>query len=449
MIIKKFMSCQAVLLLRIGLAACMFTLLALVLPRGAAAAEVSAGPSLEEVDFSQVLDAKDPDGLGVMPLDYDGQESTDAKVLALYQQFLGAFDECAAKVEFPEDATCGEVRRALSLVVANAEYYWVAPKCSLEYEDANKDGKANDDERAADAKLRYVVSDTSKIAQIKTQVEAVVSKGLALVDAKTMSDYQIALKLHDYVLSCSAYVNTGDNSCYTPYGALVCGKAVCQGYSLAYKLLLRRTGMECLYVVSKDMNHSWNLVQVEGEWYHADLTWDETATDHHEYFLKSDKSFKSGLTPSHYGWTTAHKTPDYDYARPMYRLYNKYTGKRFYTSSADERDSLTKVGWTSEDTGWTAPAKSGTPVYRLYNSYVKGGDHHYTTNEDEVETCKAAGWTDEGIGWYSAATDGVAVYRAYNPFAVTGTHHYTTKADELKNIVAAGWRDEKIAWYGL
>ncbi|MFR0591640.1 leucine-rich repeat domain-containing protein, partial [Bifidobacterium thermophilum] len=61
----------------------------------------------------------------------------------------------------------------------------------------------------------------------------------------------------------------------------------------------------------------------------------------------------------------------------MFRLYNKYTGEHFYTSSSVERDSLVKVGWRSEGTGWVAPV-SGKPVYRLYNPYVPGGDHHYT-----------------------------------------------------------------------
>jgi len=62
----------------------------------------------------------------------------------------------------------------------------------------------------------------------------------------------------------------------TAYGALANGKAVCQGYSLAYKLLLRRAGVPVVYVGSDSMQHAWNMVQMENNgWYHVDVTWDD------------------------------------------------------------------------------------------------------------------------------------------------------------------------------
>ena len=33
-------------------------------------------------------------------------------------------------------------------------------------------------------------------------------------------------------------------------------------------------------------SHAWNLVQLDGKWYHVDVTWDEAGG--HLYFLKSD-----------------------------------------------------------------------------------------------------------------------------------------------------------------
>lgn len=39
----------------------------------------------------------------------------------------------------------------------------------------------------------------------------------------------------------------------------------------------------------------------------------------------------------------------------IYRLYNKNTGEHFYTSSAFERDSVNKSGWSYEGVGWIAP----------------------------------------------------------------------------------------------
>ena len=133
----------------------------------------------------------------------------------------------------------------------------------------------------------------------------------------------------------------------------------------------------------------------------------------------------------------------------MYRLYNKWTGEHFYTASATERNSLTKVGWTYEGPGWTAPKKSNTPVYRLYNPYVNGGDHHYTTSATERDALRSEGWRYEGVGWYSDDAKGVPLYRQYNPYAVTGTHNYTADTRERDHLISLGWRDEKIAWYGV
>ena len=133
----------------------------------------------------------------------------------------------------------------------------------------------------------------------------------------------------------------------------------------------------------------------------------------------------------------------------MHRLYNRYTGEHFYTASATERDSLVKVGWTSEGVGWVAPTKSKTPVYRLYNPYVRGGDHHYTASASERDALVKAGWRYEGIGWYSDDAKGAPLYRQYNPYAATGTHNYTASKNENDTLVRLGWRAEGIGWYGV
>ncbi len=71
------------------------------------------------------------------------------------------------------------------------------------------------------------------------------------------------------------------------YGALVEGKAVCEGYARAFSLLCRRLGVECSliegYASEKNENtgkiereaHIWNCVQLAGNWYHTDVTWND------------------------------------------------------------------------------------------------------------------------------------------------------------------------------
>ena len=133
----------------------------------------------------------------------------------------------------------------------------------------------------------------------------------------------------------------------------------------------------------------------------------------------------------------------------MYRLYNQWSGEHLYTASASERDALAGLGWTKEGEGWVAPAKSSTPVYRLYNPYAPQGDHHYTTSKGEYDRLAEIGWRQEGVGWYSDDDKGVELHRLFNPYALSCTHHYTASAEERDALVKIGWRYEGTAWYGV
>ena len=86
---------------------------------------------------------------------------------------------------------------------------------------------------------------------------------------------------------------------YTAYGALVRGKAVCQGYCLALTYLLDRVGVESYACTSTDLIHAWNIVIVDGEKYHVDATWDDPLFDvpgkvgHWNMLVSSGKLYNS------------------------------------------------------------------------------------------------------------------------------------------------------------
>ena len=123
-----------------------------------------------------------------------------------------------------------------------------------------------------------------------------------------MNEEDTAVALHDYLVSHCAYDTTYSN--YDAYSALVEGSCVCQGYALAYSDLLNRCSIENEYVVSDSMNHAWNLVNVDDEWYHVDATWDDPLMGGadflghvgHNNFLRSDV----GITDTgHYSWVAS------------------------------------------------------------------------------------------------------------------------------------------------
>lgn len=131
-----------------------------------------------------------------------------------------------------------------------------------------------------------------------------------------MSQMEQALLLHDYLVVHVTYnwsvATTGvaqDKLVYTTYGALANGDAVCQGYAEAYQLLLKQCGIQSVVVSSSNMNHAWNLVEIDGSWYHVDTTWDDPVPDlpgycRHENFLRSDAGIATaGSGKGHFGWT--------------------------------------------------------------------------------------------------------------------------------------------------
>ena len=127
-----------------------------------------------------------------------------------------------------------------------------------------------------------------------------------------MSDYDIAKALHDYlVLNCvydyDNYLrHTVPAESYTADGALLEGTAVCAGYARAYQLLMQEAGIPCEYVSGyAGGGHAWNVVEIDGAWYHVDTTWDDPVPDRagyvrYDYFLKSDDYMRANR---HTRWT--------------------------------------------------------------------------------------------------------------------------------------------------
>lgn len=90
-----------------------------------------------------------------------------------------------------------------------------------------------------------------------------------------LEPYEQAKEVHDYLIRNVRYGFT--DNCYTSYGALVDGKAVCQGYALAYREILLHLGIPCNVCIGTagDGLHAWNLVEVNGVNYSVDVTWDD------------------------------------------------------------------------------------------------------------------------------------------------------------------------------
>ena len=114
---------------------------------------------------------------------------------------------------------------------------------------------------------------------LEQKIESVVKELIT----PSMTDYQKELAIHDYLIENCEYDVEGYESgkieadSFNAYGALCLGVAVCEGYAEAAALLLNRAGVETLVITgdSRGEKHAWNIVKIDGDYYHLDVTWND------------------------------------------------------------------------------------------------------------------------------------------------------------------------------
>ncbi len=142
--------------------------------------------------------------------------------------------------------------------------------------------------------------DAQTLLQMKRDTERKSVEIVGTYIKEDMPPYMKEYLIHEYIVKNCKYAtdyNTNpDPDYYMAYGALVEGKAVCNGYAYATKLLLDLCGIENHIVMgtSKGIGHAWNLVKLDNDYYHLDTTWDDPVTfdgldyNTHEYYNLSD-----------------------------------------------------------------------------------------------------------------------------------------------------------------
>lgn len=122
-----------------------------------------------------------------------------------------------------------------------------------------------------------------------------------------MLKWEKALTIHDWMTHNLEYDPDGlsndpsakvDPDSSIPYGPLVNGKAICEGYSTTYDLFMKLLGIDCVVVKGEvnDKHHNWNKVKLDdGNWYCVDVTWDDPidAGPMNYYFCVSDSFFRN------------------------------------------------------------------------------------------------------------------------------------------------------------
>ncbi|MBP3761778.1 MAG: leucine-rich repeat protein, partial [Ruminococcus sp.] len=133
---------------------------------------------------------------------------------------------------------------------------------------------------------------------VKSQVKKIVSENIT----PDMNDMQKIRTLHDWVCANTSYSPAGQES-HNDAAILMNDTTVCEGYSRMCNLLYHEAGLETYYVTG--VNHAWNIVNIDGHYFHVDSTWDDSNDEiNYKWFCKSDSEMKNA-GGYHASWKTA------------------------------------------------------------------------------------------------------------------------------------------------
>ena len=119
-----------------------------------------------------------------------------------------------------------------------------------------------------------------EIEYIKTYIDSFINENIT----ENISNYDKIKLFHDHIVNNTKYDKDNVEDSYTAYNLLTTGIAICGGYSDIMSIYLNTIGIQNYKVTSE--NHIWNLVNLDGTWYHLDVTWDDpVASDGNQYLI--------------------------------------------------------------------------------------------------------------------------------------------------------------------
>ena len=99
--------------------------------------------------------------------------------------------------------------------------------------------------------------------------------------ASTLPDEMSKIKyIHDYICLSTEYANdiagTNNNGgkYQTAYSGAVEYRTICGGYAALFQYYMQQLGIPCAKIRSQ--THAWNFLQVNGQYYQMDVTWNDT-----------------------------------------------------------------------------------------------------------------------------------------------------------------------------
>jgi len=180
-----------------------------------------------------------------------------------------------------------------------------------------------DVETVYDANLCYAIrtGNHKVLSGTEQEIYAYLNEVLKQTGAKQLTEVEAVKALHDYLVLELKYDGNYGEMSHSAEGVMRNGVAVCDGYARTMRLLLFMTGIESRVIrgTADNQPHAWNLVKIEGDWYHVDVTWDDPVPDvegkvRYLCFLKNDADMAKTHT-----WESEIRCTENEYQVYVYR----------------------------------------------------------------------------------------------------------------------------------
>ena len=159
-----------------------------------------------------------------------------------------------------------------------AHIYWNGEKKEMTVEWPNGRPDENDNEGEIE-----VTDDDSHVSD---EILSVIDDFKDTYSINGRSDIEKELLILMYIARNCRY-NLDSDRPHTAEGCLLDGEAVCDGYAKAFKIMAQECGLDAKYIQNK--RHAWNMVKINGNWYHLDATYtDKDGSNLEKYWGEDD-----------------------------------------------------------------------------------------------------------------------------------------------------------------
>ena len=439
--------------------------------RRAVAAVVAAACAFASVTFTQVAaTAYDTNtGTAASAINYTSKEK---EVIEVFKTALKNFASEIDVTKYANDGMTAEKLTSLYIdtVYDDPDLFYVAK--FNHYKTEKYEGFSYYNYFKFD-NVAYTINQ-SEYSAYKARLDTAVAKARTYMSAAS-SQAELALLAHDYIIANCKYdlpaasinPNTASDKkaaakqaaqYATVYSALVQGSAICEGYAAAFKYLMNSFGVQCEIVSSAVMNHAWDIVKIDGNWYHVDVTFDDPMLNRHDQFgrvshdnlLLSDTAISTTKDASGASSTGVHR--DWD-ARNLQGLATSKTydnafwkGSNSAIVKANGYLYFAKVDPASP--AFNPAAYSAAPNYNenFYNFYTNLYRYDWTTNAPTKVATITSTWFAFGTenaaskSWTSGSFLSLASYGKYVLYnTAKGLGAYNTATGSTSIIKDLSW----------